>query len=156
MTGDTAPADFCVRSGDVEVSDARARLDVDMIHGFLTQSYWAAGIPRDTVVRALDHSLNFGLYRGGAQVAFARFVTDRATFAYLADVFVLPAHRGQGLGKRIVEVALTHPAFDGMRRMLLATRDAHALYARFGFAPVARPERFMEIHRPDVYRGGGA
>ncbi len=156
MTFSPAPAVFCVGSGDVEVSDARERLDVDMIHGFLTQSYWAAGIPRETVVRALDHSLNFGLYRNGAQLAFARFVTDRATFAYLADVFVLPAQRGQGLGKRIVEIALTHPSFDGMRRMLLATRDAHALYARFGFVPVARPERFMEIHRPDVYRSGGA
>jgi GNAT superfamily N-acetyltransferase len=156
MTAGRMPAVFCVGSGDVEVSDARERLDVDMIHGFLTGSYWAAGIPRETVVRALDHSLNFGLYRNDAQLAFARFVTDRATFAYLADVFVLPAHRGQGLGRRIVEVALTHPAFDGLRRMLLATRDAHALYARFGFAPVARPERFMEIHRPDVYRGGGA
>lgn len=155
MTGGEARAVFSVRSGDVEVSDARERLDVDMIHGFLAQSYWAAGIPRSTVERALDHSLNFGLYRAGAQLAFARFVTDRATFAYLADVFVLPAHRGQGLGRRIVEVALTHPALDGLRRMLLATRDAHALYARFGFAPVARPERFMEIHRPDVYRSGG-
>jgi GNAT superfamily N-acetyltransferase len=155
MTAAAGASPFCVRRGDLEISDERARLDVDMVHGFLAQSYWAAGIPRETVVRALDGSLNFGLYRAGAQLAFARFITDRATFAYLADVFVLPPERGQGLGKLLVATALTHPDFPGLRRMLLATRDAHSLYARFGFAPIARPERFMEIHRPDVYASGG-
>jgi GNAT superfamily N-acetyltransferase len=155
MTGPGSSAPFCVRAGDLEVSAARDRLDVDLIHGYLTTSYWAAGIPRETVVRALDGSLNFGLYAGAAQLAFARFITDGATFAYLADVFVLPAHRGRGHSKLLVGTALTHPALAGVRRLLLATRDAHSLYARFGFEPLARPERFMEIHRPDVYGSGG-
>lgn len=146
---------FVVRRGDVEVSTARERLDVDVIHGFLAASYWSPDIPRDVVERALAGSLNFGLYRGGAQMGFARFVTDRATFAYLADVFVLPAHRRQGHASWLVATALTHPELQGLRRVLLATRDQHALYARHGFAPLAAPGRFMEILRPDIYRVPG-
>jgi GNAT superfamily N-acetyltransferase len=149
-------APFSKRKGNDEISTAPQRLDLDVVHGFLTASYWATGIPRATVERSLAGSLNFGLYRDGAQIGFARFVTDGATFAYLADVFVLPAHRGQGLAKWLVGTALTHPALTGLRRVLLATRDAHALYAQFGFTPLARPERFMEILDLDVYshRGG--
>lgn len=143
---------FVARRGDVEVSTARERLDVDVIHGFLAASYWSPSIPRAVVLRALDGSLNFGLYRDGAQIGFARFVTDGATFAYLADVFVLPAHRGQGHASWLLAAALTHPALQGLRRVLLATRDQHALYARHGFAPLAAPGRFMEILRPDLYR----
>jgi GNAT superfamily N-acetyltransferase len=143
---------FCVRVGDLTVSADPAHLDLDVVYGFLAASYWAAGIPRGTVERAIAHSLNFGLYLERAQVGFARFVTDRATFAYLADVFVLEGHRGRGYATRMVEAALTHPDLAGLRRLMLATRDMHRLYARFGFAPLAHPERFMEIHDPDVYQ----
>ena len=143
---------FCVRDGDIEISADPARLDLDVVYGFLAASYWAAGIPRATVERAIEHSLSFGLYVDRAQVGFARFVTDRATFAYLADVFVLESHRGNGYATRLVETALTHPDLDGLRRLMLATRDKHRLYARFGFEPLAHPDRFMEIHDPDVYQ----
>jgi GNAT superfamily N-acetyltransferase len=101
--------------------------------------------------RALDHSLCLGAYRDGAQVGFARAVTDQATFAYLADVFVLPQARGQGCAQQMVEALLARPELQGLRRMALATRDAHALYARHGFTPLARPETFMERYRPDLY-----
>ncbi|HTQ01582.1 MAG TPA: GNAT family N-acetyltransferase [Casimicrobiaceae bacterium] len=144
-------APFTASYGDYELSAAPERLDLDVIHGFLAASYWSTQIPRETVERALAGSLNFGVYRHGLQVGFARFVTDRATFAYLADVFVLPPHRRQGLATWLVGTALTHPALAGLRRVLLATRDQHALYEKLGFAPLARPERFMEIHRSDVY-----
>ena len=143
---------FCVRDGDLEISADPARLDLDVVHGFLATSYWAAGIPRATVERAIEHSLNFGLYLNGTQVGFARFVTDRATYAYLADVFVLEALRGQGYATRMVAAALTHPDLTGLRRLMLATTDKHRLYARFGFVPLAHPERFMEIHDPGVYK----
>jgi GNAT superfamily N-acetyltransferase len=145
---------FVATRDDLTVSDDPARLDLDVIHGFLTRSYWAAGIPRETVARALAHSLNFGLYQAGAQIGLARFVTDRATFAWLADVFVLEPHRGRGHASWLVRTALAHPDLAGLRRMMLATRDKHALYARFGFAPLARPERLMEKHDPDVYQRG--
>jgi GNAT superfamily N-acetyltransferase len=144
-------SDFTTARDGYEVSDAPARLDLDVIHGFLTAAYWSPGISRDLVARAIGNSLCFGLYRDGVQVGFARFVTDRATFAYLADVFVLPGHRGRGLASWMVGTALSHPALAGLRRLLLATRDQHKLYARLGFAPLSRPERFMEIHDPDVY-----
>jgi GNAT superfamily N-acetyltransferase len=143
---------FVVRRGSYEISTAPDRLDVDVIHGFLAQSYWSPDIPRETVVRALDGSLNFGLYRDAAQAGFLRVVTDGATFAYIADVFVLPAHRGAGLAGWLVTAALAHPALQGLRRYLLATRDAHAIYARCGFAALAHPERFMEVTHPDLYR----
>ena len=144
---------FVATRGALVISDAPERLDLDVVHAFLTQSYWAAGIARVTVERSLANSLNFGLYLSDAQIGLARFVTDRATFAWLADVFVLPPHRGRGYATWLVETALTHPALAGLRRMLLATRDQHALYARVGFTPLLRPERFMELHRPDVYQG---
>src|SRR5206468_3688189 len=135
-----------------EISDEQGKLDLDVIHSFLTTSYWSPGIPRELVERAIAHSLCFGLYERGAQIGFARFVTDQATFAYLADVFVLPAHRGQGLASWLVGTALMHPHLTGLRRLLLATRDQQKLYGRLGFAPLAKPERLMEIHRPDVYQ----
>jgi GNAT superfamily N-acetyltransferase len=131
-----------------------ARLDVDVIHGFLTGSYWAAGIPRATMQRAIEGSLNFGVFEGDAQVGYARVVTDRATFAYLADVFVIERLRGRGLGAWLMEVVTSHPELQGLRRWVLATRDAHRLYARFGFKPLAAPERLMERHDPDVYLRG--
>jgi GNAT superfamily N-acetyltransferase len=129
-----------------EISTDPARLDLDVIHGFLATAYWSPGVPRATVERAIAHSLPFGLYApGGAQAGFARVVSDRTTFAYLADVFVLPEHRGRGLGVRLVETILAHPELQGLRRWHLATADAHELYRRFGFATPADPGRFMNL-----------
>jgi GNAT superfamily N-acetyltransferase len=140
-----------VRDGYTVSSDP-ARLDVDAIHAFLTGCYWSTGIPRDTVARAVAHSLGFGLYAAdGAQVGFVRAVTDRATFAYLCDVYVLDAHRGRGLGEWLVAFALADPALQGLRRMILATRDAHGLYERFGFGPPKWPNAYMDIVQPDIY-----
>ncbi len=135
------------------ISTDPARLDVDAIHAFLTRSYWCAGIPRVTVERAVCNALCFGVYEDatGAQIGLSRVITDGATFAYLCDVYILESHRGRGLGKWMMEVVLEHPDLQGLRRFLLATRDAHELYKRFGFMPVARPQNFMNIHDPDVY-----
>jgi GNAT superfamily N-acetyltransferase len=128
-----------------EISTDPARLDLDVIHRFLSEdAYWSPGVARDVVERALANSLCFGLFApDGGQAGFARAVTDRATFAYLADVFVLPAHRGRGLGVWLVETMLAHPDLQGLRRIELATVDAHGLYERFGFRPLARVERFL-------------
>lgn len=127
-------------------------MDLDVIHGYLVQSYWARGIPRDLVARAIAGSLPVGAFtRDGAQVGFARVITDTATFAYLADVFVLESHREKGLGRWLVESILAHPGLGGLRRWMLATQDAHELYRSYGFRPLANPDRFMEIHRPNPY-----
>jgi GNAT superfamily N-acetyltransferase len=132
-----------------EISTDPARLDRDLIHGFLSQkSYWARGVSRDVVERCIDNSICFGVYRDREQVGFARVVTDRAAIAYLADVFVVSGHRDRGLGKWLVETVMTHPDLQGLRRFMLGTADAHALYERFGFRPPAHPERMMEIARP--------
>jgi GNAT superfamily N-acetyltransferase len=136
------------------VTTDKARLDRDVIWRFLASSYWAGNVPRGTVDRSIDNSLCFGLLEESRQIGFARVVTDRATFAYLADVFVLPEHRGHGLGKWLIECVMSHPDLGGLRRWLLGTRDAHGLYRHFGFTPLKRPEIFMEIINPDVYRGG--
>jgi GNAT superfamily N-acetyltransferase len=127
-------------------------LDLDVIHGFLTESYWSPGIPRDTVARAVAGSLCVGAYDAGRQVGFARLVTDRATFAWLADVFVLPEARGQGIARAMVQALMDHPEMQGLRRWLLATLDAHGVYAALGWTPLAHGERFLERHDPDVYR----
>ncbi len=134
------------------VTTDRARLDRDVILRFLSSSYWAENIPRDIVDKSIDHSLCFGLLEENRQIGFARVVTDGATFAFLADVFVLPQHRGAGLGKWLIECVRSHPDVQGLRRWLLGTRDAHGLYQQFGFTPLRRPEIFMEIFNPDVYR----
>jgi GNAT superfamily N-acetyltransferase len=140
------------RDGDV-VSDDRARLDRARVLRYIAdQTYWAAGIPQGVMDKAIDHSLCFGLYRGTAQIGFARVVTDHSTFGYLCDVFVDEAHRGTGLGKWLVSCVLAHPDLQGLRRLSLMTRDAHDLYTRFGFRPMADATRYLEIHRPDVYR----
>lgn len=133
------------------VSTDQGLLDLDLIHGFLSQSYWARGIPRALVERAVRNSLCFGLYEGERQVGFARVVTDQATFAYLADVFVIESHRGRGLAKALVAAVVAEPRLQGLRRWMLATRDAHSLYARFGFEPLVDPGVFMQLHAPDVY-----
>jgi GNAT superfamily N-acetyltransferase len=138
------------------LSDDPARLDLDVIHGFLSQSYWSPGIPRETLARALANSLCFGVYLGATQVGFARLVTDRATFAYLADVFVLEPHRGRGLSRALMELVMAHPEAQGLRRWLLATRDAHGLYRKFGFTELAEPARFLTRHDPNVYQRGSA
>lgn len=140
-----------LRRDEFRVSDDRALLDVGLIHSFLRESYWAAGIPRDVVERSLQGSLCFGLYEDETQVGFARCVTDRATYAYLADVFVLPTHRGRGLSKWLMECIVSHPDLQGLRRWNLVTRDAHRLYARFGFVPPRNPERHMEKVDAEVY-----
>lgn len=137
-----------------EISTDPARLDVDAIHAFLTRSYWSPGIPRATVARAIQHSVCAGVYLDGAQVGFARVVSDRATFGYLADVYILEVHRGRGLSKALVGTLLEHSDLRGLRRFLLATRDAHGLYSRFGFKPLAAPDRMLELHNPTPYPGG--
>jgi GNAT superfamily N-acetyltransferase len=138
-------------SRSYEISTDRRRLNIELIHGFLRESYWAANIPMAVVKRSIKHSLCFGAYWKGQQVAFARVITDRATFAYLADVFVVPEQRGHGLGKKLVQTILAHPELQVLRRVLLATRDAHGLYSQFGFKPLAEPAHFMTLHFPDVY-----
>jgi GNAT superfamily N-acetyltransferase len=137
-----------------EISTDPARFDVTAIHAFLTQSYWSPGVPRSTIERAIANSLCFGAFWQGQQVGFARMVTDRATFAYLCDVYVLEAHRGHGLAQELMNHIVRHPDLQGLRRMMLATRDAHGLYAKYGFRPLAAPDLMMEVHRPNVYSAG--
>jgi GNAT superfamily N-acetyltransferase len=134
------------------VSTDPAKLNVDAIHAFLSHAYWCEGIPRETVERAVRHSLCFGLFDGEAQVGLARVVTDHAVFAYLCDVYVLESHRGRGLGKWLIECVMAHPQLQGLRRFNLATRDAHGLYSQFGFQPLRQPEVHMERHKPDIYK----
>lgn len=138
----------------LRIGTDKQELDLPLIHRFLSeQAYWSLGIPLGTVQRAIAGSLCFGGYLDGVgQVAFARVITDGATFGYLADVFVLPAHRGRGYSKQLVAAIMDHPQLQGLRRFMLATSDAHALYAPFGFAAPARPQSLMEIAHPDLYR----
>jgi predicted GNAT family N-acyltransferase len=139
------------RRGEFLLSTDRDRLDLNVIHGFLTASYWAKGIPRDLVARSLQNALCFGVYKQEQQVGFARVISDFATYAYIGDVFVLEAFRGHGLGKWMIEAIMRHPQLEGLRRWTLATRDAHPLYAQFGFTPLKKPGNFMELHNPNVY-----
>jgi GNAT superfamily N-acetyltransferase len=130
----------------IEITTERTRLDVEMIHRFLSEeSYWAKGIARGVVERAIENSFCFGAYDGGKQVGFTRVITDFATFAYIADVFVLPSHRGRGVSKAIMAAIREHPRLQRLRRWLLVTRDAHGLYAQFGFKELRNPQRHMEI-----------
>jgi GNAT superfamily N-acetyltransferase len=147
---------FEARRDGFLVSTDPKDLDLDVIHGFLTNCYWAKGIPREVVARSIEHSLCFGIYDSrGTQVGFARVVSDFSTVAYLGDVFVLESHRGRGLSKWMMECIMQHPALQGLRRWILLTRDAHGLYKQFGFAPVKSPERYMELHNPKVYESEG-
>lgn len=140
-----------VRRGTFSISTDPAHLDIQAIHAFLSQAYWSAGIPRSVVERAIAGSLCFGIYDSERQVGFARVITDKATYAYLADVFVIDEYRGKGLAKWLMEVIMSHDSVQGLRRFTLATRDAHGLYAQFGFQPLHDPMRHMEIRRPDIY-----
>ena len=133
--------------GHYEISTDRSRLDIALIHSFLHSSYWAQGIPRAVVERSIRHSLCFGAFLDGRQVGFARVITDFAAIAHVADVFVVPEHRGRGISKLLMRAIVEHPELQGLRRFFLATKDAHGLYERFGFITLHRPERWME--RPD-------
>jgi N-acetylglutamate synthase-like GNAT family acetyltransferase len=151
--------DYTVTKDEFTISTDKSKIDIDYVHGFLTQSYWSPGIRMETVKRAMENSLCFGIYHNdkqalptGRQVGYARMITDQATFAYLADVFIDENFRGKGLGKWLVKTILAHPGLQGLRRILLATRDAHSLYAQFGFTPFTNPERWMQIHTPDAYK----
>jgi GNAT superfamily N-acetyltransferase len=148
-----------VHKENFSISTDKSKLDISVIHRFLSHSYWSENIPVEIIKKSIEGSMCFGLYDGdkqtlpaGRQVGFARMVTDKATFAYLADVFVLEEYRGKGLSRWLMEVILAHPDLQGLRRILLATRDAHGLYAKFGFTPLNNPDRFMHIHNPDVYK----
>lgn len=152
--------DFEQRRGEFLISTAKSKLDIETIHKFLVQSYWSPNIPREIVARAIENSFCFGIYSGTSsrtshkerQIGFARVITDFATYAYLADVFVLEENRGQGLSKWLMQCIVEHPALQGFRRFTLATKDAHGLYAQFGFTPLQSPDRYMERFDPDVYQ----
>jgi GNAT superfamily N-acetyltransferase len=150
------PAILRQQRGGLVLSDDPALLQVEVIHAFLTSAYWSRGIPRTVLERAIQHSLCLGVYDNGRQVAFARAITDRATFAYLADVFVQESHRRLGVATWLVRSFLLHPELQGLRRWMLVTADAQELYRSAGFQPVSRPERYMEIHRPHVYEAESA
>ena len=134
------------------ISTDKSKIDIATVHRFLSQTYWAEGIPIEIVKRGVDNSLCFAIYQGERLIGFARVITDFATFGYLADVFILPEERGKGLSKWLMRVILDHPRLQGLRRFTLATRDAHGLYAQFGFTPFDKPERWMQRHAPDIYK----
>jgi GNAT superfamily N-acetyltransferase len=138
--------------GEYTVSTDPQRLDLETIHGFLSKAYWAVGIPMELVKRSIDHSVPFGIYHQGRLIGFGRVITDRATFGYVGDVFVLQEHRGQGLSKWLVECMLAHAELQGFRRWILLTRDAQGLYKKFGFTTPPNPERYMELWKPDIYQ----
>lgn len=128
-------------------------MNLSVIHQYISRSYWAKDIPLSTMKKAIENSLCFGVFNGSdEQVGFARMITDKATFAYLADVFILENHRGKGLSKWLMEHIVEHHDLQGLRRMILATRDAHGLYNQYGFTPLNSPNTFMELHQPDVYQ----
>ena len=137
---------------DYILSTDKSRIDINVVHDFLSQSYWAEGIPSETVKRSIENSLCFAIYHQEMLVGFARAISDFATFAYLADVFVLTEHRGKGLSKWLIQIIVNHPQLQGLRRFTLATKDAHGLYAQFGFTLFDKPERWMHKHDPDVYK----
>ena len=141
-----------IHTTGIVFTDDASRLDFAVVHAYLTRCYWSAGISRQIVERAAAGSMPFGLYDGDDQVGYARAITDRATFAYLCDVFVLASHARRGLGTWFVRQILAHPGFQGLRRWLLTTQDAHEVYERVGFVRAPFPERFMAIDRPHLYR----
>ena len=140
--------EYTVAENHFTISTDKSKIDLDYVHEFLSNSYWSPGVPMDTVKRAMENSLCFAVYDNDRQVGYARMITDTATFAYLADVFIDENYRGKGLGKWLVKSILAHPDLQGLRRIILATRDAHSLYAEFGFVPFTTPERWMAYAPP--------
>ena len=138
--------------GGFTISTDRSKLDLDVIHSFLRESYWARGIPQEIVARSIENSLCFGVFASGKQVGFARVISDYATYAYIADVFILESYRGHGLGKWLMEQIMSHPQLQGLRRWSLCTRDAHGLYEKAGFTAPRSPQNCMERAEPEVYQ----
>ena len=138
--------------GEYSVTSDPARLDIDAIHGYLSRAYWSAGIPRATLENAMRGSLCFGLFERDTQIGFVRVVTDRATYAYVCDVYVLESHQGKGLGTWLMQCVMQHPDLQGLRRWQLTTRDAHALYRKVGFSTLSQPERHMEVFTADIHQ----
>ena len=136
----------------VYISTDQEKLDIDLIHRYLSEeAYWSKGISKDVIIASIRNSLNFGLYVEGQQVGYARVISDYATIAYLGDVFVLPAYRGRGFSKRLMEEVMSHPKLQGLRRWILLTRDAHDLYRQFGWNSIEKPDRWMEKHDSQIY-----
>jgi len=141
-------------TSNYRISSNKDEMDFDAIHNYISTTYWASGIPNDTFKKALENSLCFGVFSAeGKQIGFARMITDQATFAYLADVFIDEAHRGKGLSKWLMQEIHNHPSVQGLRRILLATRDAHSLYEQFGYTALDSPSMFMQKWNPDIYKG---
>lgn len=134
-----------------EISTDKSRLDRDLVYRWISETYWAKGIPRATVERSIENSICFGVYENGALIGFARVISDCATFAYVGDVFVVESHRGRGASKLLMQTMLAHPDLQGLRRWFLMTRDAHGLYEQFGFKVLPKPDRAMELHDPLIY-----
>ena len=137
---------------DFTITTDKNKIDVNYVHWFLSHTYWAEGIPLETVRKSIDGALCFSVVYSNHQVGFARVISDQATFAYLADVFIDENFRGRGLSKWLMEVIMSHPDLQGLRRFILATRDAHKLYSQFGFTALTHTDRWMQIHKPDVYK----
>lgn len=142
---------YSIEKNNYLISTDKNKIDVAYVHAFLSQSYWSPGVPARIVKRAMKGSLCFGVYNNDKQVGYARMVTDKATFAYMADVFIDEKHRGKGLAKWLVEMILAHPQLQGLRRILLATKDAHKLYEQCGFTTINNPERYM-VYNPSAYK----
>ena len=137
---------------DFTITTDKSKMDIDVIHGYLSRSYWAQGVPRATIQKSIEGALCFAVLHGTRQVGFARVITDKATFGYLSDVFILEEYRGKGLSKWLMEIILGHPELQNFRRFLLSTRDAHGLYRQFGFKDLVSPENWMQVYNPEVYK----
>jgi GNAT superfamily N-acetyltransferase len=138
--------------GEFSISTDKEKMDIPVIHSYLTRSYWAEGIPVETVARAIEGSMCFGLFHGSKQIGVARVISDKATFAYLCDVFIDETYRGKGLGKFLMETIFKHESLQGLRRFTLTTKDAHGLYSRYGFAPLNNVDRWMMIQDSAIYK----
>ena len=141
-----------VAKNQFTITTEKEKFDVEFIHSFLTRSYWAEGISKEVIERSIEGALCFGLFENDKQIGFARMITDKATFAYLADVFIIEEYRGRGLSKWLMEVIMSHPSLQGLRRMMLATKDAHGLYEKFGFTALNNVDRWMQINDPNIYK----